>query len=108
MDTEFRYEFEGPLFIGVGKNLKTLVSESLKDTADFAQGKAREYSRVDTGRLRRGWDTRPVGWDAYLVRNFVPYVTVWEDRDGTLRNQLPGIQTYLENRLGEGISDTLN
>jgi hypothetical protein len=108
MSAQFRYEFKGPLFENPKNSTKEAVQSALAGTAKFAEDGARLDSRVRTGRMRRGWNTRPVTWDKYLVRNFVPYVTVWEHRDGILRNNIPRIQRYLDQRLGEEISDKLN
>lgn len=105
---EYRYTVSGPLFTNPSERTKNAVRQGIMMTATDGRAAAKRNSRVDTGRLRRGWGIRIISWDEGEIYNYVPYATIWEGRDGTLSRELPRLQTALNKNIGDALVRDLN
>ena len=75
---------------------------------NYGKGLVQAETPVRTGRLRNGWYSRPEAWDAYSLRNDVPYAPFVERRFGMLSRAQPHIERYLSDSLGQHIEQELN
>jgi hypothetical protein len=95
----FQYKVSGPLHVNPTAASRKAVETAISNTATFGQALIRRASRVDTGRMRRGFHIQAKRWDEYLINNTVPYTPVWVGRDGLMVNQVPAIQSELDQQL---------
>ena len=57
--------------------MKNAVRHGIFMTAKDGRNAAKRNSRVDTGRLRRGWNIHVEDWNESDIYNYVPYANIW-------------------------------
>jgi len=105
---QVRYTITGPLFDNPGPATKNAVRHGIFMTAKDGRNAAKRNSRVDTGRLRRGWNIHVEDWNESDIYNYVPYANIWAVRDGTISREIPRLEKELIKNIGDALEKDLN
>jgi len=104
----FSYRLKGPLLTNPTEATKKGVTTALRNTSFYGRRLVKTRTRVDTGRMRRGWQFAEKRWDEYHITNAVPYLLYWEQPDRIMVGALPFIQDELNAQVKEHVTKELN
>lgn len=92
----------GPLLTKGPQLTREIISDSLKETADFAKGLIAERTPVRTGTLQKNWETS-IYQDKLEVSNPINYGIYVEKRVEMVKRSIPDIQNQYSKTLSSNL-----